>query len=108
MEMSEKHDVQVISIKRAFSYRKTEDNKQKLCTHIAVIVDEATRTIECDECGIILDPFDYLRKVCYQEEHAFQRLDALKAELPKLEKQYQRLSREVQKLRGEKIMLKNT
>jgi methionyl-tRNA synthetase len=91
---------------RSFVFKGTENREQRLCSHSNIIVCEETRTIECDKCGIILDPFDYLRKVCYQDEHAFQTHSTMLVEVEKLKKQYNRLSSEVFNLNLEKKQLK--
>ena len=40
---------------------------EKYCNHQIILVDEHTRTVECEECGQIIDPFDYLHKVASEQ-----------------------------------------
>jgi len=94
MEISDEKIIPVIS----FKFVKTDKKEQTYCNHTAVMVDEKTRTIECSNCGIILDPFEYLKETCYQEESAFTRYQVLKNEVSKLEVRWSNLTKEVERL----------
>lgn len=39
---------------------KGKSNKQKACNHRKILLNSATRLIECCVCGVVLDPFEYL------------------------------------------------
>lgn len=41
---------------------------QKRCKHGAVIVEEAERVLRCTQCGIVLDPFEYILACAYNGE----------------------------------------
>lgn len=92
---------------RSFKYKRTERPEQRHCIHYNIIVDEELRIIECDKCGIVLDPFDYLKNVCYQDESAFNKHAELLSEVAKLEVRYRNLTNEVDKLKRERFNIKN-
>lgn len=101
-------DIKIIQFKpeRSFTRKRPDDVKQRLCTHKNILVDEENRMINCQECNIVLDPFDYLLKVCYQDESAFNNHTQLLIEVEKLKKKYNNLTKEIQRLNTIKKQLK--
>jgi len=82
----------------SFTFVKTDKSKQRYCNHLNILVDEERRIIECNNCGIVLDPFEYLKSTCYQEESAFHKHTQLLLEVDKLSKKYANLNKEIQRL----------
>ncbi len=35
--------------------------EQVACKHLRIVLDDVRRVVECEDCGIIIDPYDYLR-----------------------------------------------
>lgn len=48
-----------------------------------IVVDEDTRTIECKECGRIVEPFDYLAGWAKEGDRRMERLKSLDVEITK-------------------------
>ena len=84
---------------RSFEYKRSQNKEQILCSHIGVEINEETRSVHCQKCDIVLDPFEYLKKVCYQDEHAFYTHVQLKMEVEKLNKTYSNLIKEIARLK---------
>lgn len=78
---------------------------QKSCYHKTVVVDEEKRAIECSACGIVMDPFDFLLKTCYQDESAFDMYVALKTEVDKKQRRLHNLEKEIERLNKVKKIL---
>lgn len=95
----------VISITRAFTYKRADNPEQMLCNHESVEVCEETRTVECKKCNIILDPFDYLKDVCYREYSAFHQYMHNKKVISAMEKRYTTLSKQIEELSNKKKKL---
>jgi len=72
--------------------------EQTSCRHKCVTVNEDTRTVICDSCDIVVDAFDYLRHCCYQEQSAFDDLARYEIEVSKLQKRYNNLTKEIERL----------
>lgn len=106
----EEDNSKVLSInsKHGFTYKKSPRHEDGYCFHRNVVVDEQSRTIECDKCGVVMDAFDFLKSCCYEEDNAFVRLGQLKIEVAKLEKRYKNLNSEIQRLSRIKNDLKQS
>ena len=39
---------------------KRASSAQRFCCHKKLLADEATRMLECEACGMIIEPFDFL------------------------------------------------
>jgi len=99
-------EIKVISLlEKSFTFKRTTNTEQKSCYHYGVEVDEETRTVNCAKCGIVMDPFDYLKTTCYRNESAFNKYILLTAEVSKLEKRYNNLNKEIERLKSIKSKL---
>lgn len=88
--------------KREFKQRfKTQ--KAKYCKHHVILVDEKTRMLECEDCGAMIEPFDYMLRLAQQEENIFSERTMLKYEVQELRKERDTLKAAVQTLRRAKI-----
>jgi len=104
--MDEERKVIKFNPERSFTHKRPGSGKA-YCNHSGVLVNEENRSIECQECGIILDPFDFLKKTCYQDESAFTKFVTLENEVAKLEKRYKNLNTEIDRLNRVKKALKS-
>jgi len=63
------------------------------CTHPRIIVSEQERTIRCEACDSILDPFDFLMKVAQRERSLASGIQNLKDEMKRVAAKKQKLCR---------------
>ena len=61
---------------------------EKICTckNRTILIDAKERRCECSECGAILDPFDILKEMTFQEHMRYSYLKSLRQEIEDLEK----------------------
>ena len=77
------------------------------CLHKNVIIDESTRQVECSNCGDIVSAFDFLVHTAHEEFRMFDRYNILREEIPKLEKRYRYLTKQVDRLIDLRRKMKN-
>lgn len=87
-------DTQIIHIeeaKKGLTIKKNEN----YCSHSAtVLVDEQNRTLECEQCGQILDPFSYMMGIARGNDHAFDRRSKLQKGIRELSEKVEELKRQ--------------
>jgi len=77
----ENRTVKIISFKRA---KETYDLDR--CKHYSVIIDVEAQEIECSDCGKKLNPIAYLERLARDEESWDYRLNRVREEAVKAEK----------------------
>lgn len=95
----------IVHIKEGFHIAK-KSKEQDYCRHKNVDVCESTRTIECRECKITMDAFDYLFHCAIQSENAFEAMNNYKVEVDRLQRRYDNLNKEIERLTKIKNTLK--
>jgi len=78
---------------------------EKYCQHKNVDLDDKMRTIECTECGAIMEPFEFLKRLAYEESDHIKRLGALKIEVLKLSSIRDKLEQQISELKKRKVFL---
>lgn len=78
--------------------RKEAPPEKRRCGHRAVFVAAEHRMLECQNCGAMVDPFDFLWETAREESSLTAEVEALKAKRDALKK-------EVGELAGEKVAL---
>mgnify|MGYP001804466211 CR=1 FL=1 len=68
------------------------------CPHNRITVDEENRKKECEDCGTVLDPLDYLLTIAYKENACWERYIKYEGEVQKLQKRYNNLNKEIERL----------
>jgi len=66
-------DKKIISIKDKVSAR-----FQGECQHVHVMVDDDLNTLECIDCGALLNPIAYIAKLAKQESRQWNAIQSLK------------------------------
>lgn len=56
------------------------------CKNRTVLVDFENRRLECSECGAILDPFDIVKELTFQDHRRYSYLKSLREEKEQLQK----------------------
>lgn len=69
------------------------------CRHKYVLVDEKTRTLECDACGQVIDPYDFMWEWAIGDRKLEITKQALKDEVTRLRQEVENLKREEQNAR---------
>ena len=54
------------------------------CRHLYVVVCEKTRMLECDKCGQVIDPFDYMWEWANCDRNLAGQRDIMKKEIKRL------------------------
>jgi hypothetical protein len=100
-------EIKVIQFKaeRSFTYKPLTKPEQRLCSHINIEVDAETRTVHCADCDIVMEPFDYLKDVCFKDDNAFVHHVSLLSEVSKLKRTYNNLIKEIARLKKLKASL---
>ena len=78
--------------------RKEGTQEQRRCRHRRVFVAAAQRMLECQDCGAMVDPFDFLWETAHEET-------SLKAEVEGLKAKRDALKKEVAELVGERTTM---
>lgn len=94
----------IIQLDPNFTLKKSDNNH---CSHKNVIIDESTRQVECSKCGDIISAYDFLVHTAHDEFRMFDRYNMLHEEIPKLEKRYHFLSKQVDRLIELRRKMKN-
>ena len=76
-------------------YRSITKKETPHCFHRRAELDEQTRTLECAECGAILDPFQFVLVMALEERSVQMNVARLKKELAELSKEYDSLKKQV-------------
>lgn len=71
------------------------------CRCIQVFVDEHTRALECQSCGKIIDPFDYMMGIANKHQRALWSTEILRDEEAKLQKEVDELKRQKRNLKSQ-------
>ena len=88
--------LKIDSEKRAFSVRKS--SRPKGCDHIHVTIDEDERCVECNDCGVKVDPFQFLLDQANNENKVFEEHNKLLIKYRKLAESYNKKLKEYKKL----------
>jgi len=72
-----------------------------------VEVDIENRTINCAKCDIVMDAFEYMKDVCFRDEHAFTQYVTLQMEVEKMKRQYNNLIKDISRLKKLRNELKS-
>ena len=75
------------------------------CSHEHITVDEHERLIECDRCGAVLDPFEYLWSSAVKENNQFATLSWLNIEVKRIQEEKENLLKEIAKLKAQRRRL---
>lgn len=79
----------------AFIKSKPYGERADRCRHRRAIVDPHNRTVECEACKAVLDPFDYLMGIVHEGD----RLTRLYAAIKRMNTELEALSNEERKLK---------
>lgn len=75
--------------------------QRRACLCRQIFVDEQTRTIQCQSCSRVIDPFDYLMKSAKKQQNTVFEIEASRKTLGELQEQIQDLRRERQNLKAQ-------
>ena len=78
----------------------------KACRHKSIICDDHTRQIECQSCGKILDPFDWIFRQGVEQEKAVFDLQHIRHETQIAMDEFADLSRQKRNLQAQVKRLK--
>lgn len=67
--------------------------QQKRCKHV-LMVNEENRTITCTNCGVVVDPFNYILERAINAEHIVTEIETLYARVKELRSNVANLERE--------------
>lgn len=70
------------------------------CDHPAVRLDEHSRTMECTQCGAVLDPFDFLRRNAMTLQRAWRDHKYVKGQLEELNTRVDALKKEERRIKA--------
>lgn len=108
--MSEKVIIKFPSNKRSLKASNRLSAKPKrmpsYCRHPQVLVCEKTRMLECEKCGKVVDPYDYLWDWAIQEKNVEWEVTHLKAEIKRLTQELAALKKDERNTRSRLKRLK--
>lgn len=71
------------------------------CSHAQITLCEHKRTLECEGCGKVIEPFDYLWGFATGQQRIKWRIDGAKSEAERLESQVAELKKEKRNLQAQ-------
>lgn len=71
-----------------------------LCQHGRITLDEHQRTVNCRDCGRVLDPFNFLQYQAHLLQRAWRNHDMAKAKVSELNTRIEALTKELKSLQG--------
>jgi hypothetical protein len=71
------------------------------CKHLKLLLDHGGRTLACEDCGSVLDPYDHLLRIVELGERIDQRYQEVKRQVDYEETRTQKLRRDAEKLKRE-------
>jgi len=78
-----------------------KENKINLCRHSYVLIDDHTKMIECEGCGYIMTPYEYVLKLAKRETNIFRNLKYAKMEQANLNKEMEELKRNIRNMKSQ-------
>ena len=78
----------------------------QFCDHPAVRLDDHSRSMECTQCGAVLDPFDFLRRNAMTLQRAWRDHKYVKGQLDELNKRVGELKKEERRIKARIATLK--
>lgn len=100
----------VIDLKRAkfTRFEKRDKPLRRICRHYDLVVEEHTRTVSCDRCNAVLDPFAILKDMAdgqREVENTARMLRKIRDEMAELKKEERnlkaRIRRHQSKIKGQ-------
>jgi len=70
------------------------------CKHERISLDEHKRTVDCMDCGIVLDPFGFLRHQAETLQRAWSNYRSVTAKVQELNGSIERLNKELASVQG--------
>lgn len=70
------------------------------CRHMQVIADEKTRSLICESCGTVIDPFEYLWAIACKDDRLDYRKTRLEKEIKKLMPELEDLKRQERNIKA--------
>ncbi len=70
------------------------------CKHPRISLDDHKRTVDCIDCGAVLDPFDFLRGQARTLQDAWDRYKSVSLKVDELNKRAEILAKELASLQG--------
>lgn len=74
--------------------------REGFCQHTHVLVDEKTRMLECDACGQVIDPYDFMWEWATRDRNLQWTRDALKKDIAILRAEMEELKREERNIKS--------
>jgi hypothetical protein len=74
--------------------RITPKRQDRFCRHQHVLVVQATRKLECEHCGAVVEPFDFMWEWANRRLNLEYSRNRLKEQIKRLEKRLEALKRE--------------
>ena len=98
-------DSNVIDLKPREHGPRRRVRRKERCPHMSVELDETSRTVECMQCGRVVDAFDILHGYIVKEIDAFEDLRHWSGEVTELHAKAELLRREIRNLQAKKRRL---
>ena len=83
---------------RSVIQKEPEDRKARYCTHDKVFALKEHRMLECQSCGSMVDPFDWVWKWATQETHITHEVENRRKQLDGIKKEVATLAAERDRL----------
>lgn len=80
--------------------RKPISREQKYCHHQNLQIDEASRLLQCELCGMSITPFDFIRKIAVRHEVIEHRISQLEDDERELYKRIVELKKEEKRIKA--------
>ena len=77
-------------------------SKRRYCTHPYIDIDLDEREVRCQDCNAVLEPFEWILSLAYQERNQISALRELRKSVEELQQQKEQLQKEVNDLKAKK------
>ena len=79
---------------------KDKTPEQCRCNHNNVLLNRATRQVDCKDCNVYIDPFDYLLSWAYGDIHLDLMRKRLRAEVTRISGNLEKLKKEERNIKA--------
>ena len=80
---------------------KNEHSKEYKCAHRKVLADKDNKVLECEKCGFIYTPWEYIWRLATSEERIYSHLKYANEEKIKLNEDLANLKRQVKNAKAQ-------
>jgi hypothetical protein len=80
---------------------KNQLSKEYGCKHIKLLADVDNKVLECEQCGFIYTPWEYVMKLAKSEDRVFTHLHRASQEKNRLQAEVEDLKRQVKNVKAQ-------